>query len=119
MAQQGGTYHSPNQTHPKWSLTCNCLTIETGSPENVTEKEKIRSVHNTQLEETDKAQTDDQSWVIIEDHEAEKETGPVDTGFSSHFDLKLGWGKRKLTVFSWDIKVESTRPKREGQEQRD
>ncbi|KAK7918242.1 hypothetical protein PG985_010116 [Apiospora marii] len=26
-------------------------------------------------------------------------------GMSSHFDFKVGWGKWKYTVFSWDLKV--------------
>lgn len=37
----------------------------------------------------------------------EKEDSPGAGGFSSHFDLKLGWGRYKVTVLSWDLKVNS------------
>jgi len=41
-------------------------------------------------------------WEVVESPNSD-ETTP--DGFSSHFDITLGWGKWKFTLFSWDMKI--------------
>lgn len=33
--------------------------------------------------------------------------GTPTNAISSHFDFTVGWGQRKLTLLSWDVKLES------------
>lgn len=50
-------------------------------------------------------QSDDQQWTIVPRPEANIEENPSSRGASSHFDITLGRGNWKFTVFSWDMSV--------------
>ncbi|KAJ0168413.1 hypothetical protein CTA2_6416 [Colletotrichum tanaceti] len=53
---------------------------------------------------------DDEGWEVVAKPGGEQE--PHGTGFSSSFDLQLGWGSWRISVFSWDVNVrrENTHP---------
>ena len=53
----------------------------------------------------DEDKRDDQQWEVVVSPEADKGIDSSAGGFSSHFDLQLGWGRWKFTVFSWDLIV--------------
>jgi hypothetical protein len=60
---------------------------------------------SSQARGQDEGKSDDQQWEILGDSEADTATDPPPGGISSHFDLHLGWGDWKFTVFSWDLKI--------------
>jgi len=50
---------------------------------------------------------DDQEWAVVNSPRDETNEH-ICEGMSSHFDLQLGWGKWKWTVFSWDVNIKKT-----------
>ncbi|KAI4862336.1 hypothetical protein F4820DRAFT_430866 [Hypoxylon rubiginosum] len=48
----------------------------------------------------DDGQSDDQEWAIVPHPDANIEEEPPSRGASCHFDITLGWGKRKFTLLS-------------------
>ncbi|KAK0657909.1 hypothetical protein B0T16DRAFT_402714 [Cercophora newfieldiana] len=66
------------------------------------------------------AQNDAQQWEVVETpatnpdpgRESDSETNVQGHKVSSHFDIKLGWGKYKFTLFSWDMNVKNTTTRR-------
>lgn len=65
------------------------------------EDEKVLMSPETSSSQDNK--TDGQEWDIVKDSDAEPETQRG--GFSSQFNFEVGWGKWKMTLLSWDIKV--------------
>ncbi|KAK1753255.1 hypothetical protein QBC47DRAFT_54411 [Echria macrotheca] len=63
---------------------------------------------------------DTQQWEVVgkpasEPNPApESETTVHGRATSSHFDLKIGWGKYKLTLLSWDINTKNSTTEKEA-----
>ncbi|KUJ12988.1 uncharacterized protein LY89DRAFT_687886 [Mollisia scopiformis] len=106
MAQQGGTYRKPSR-----------FTFEThfGAPRN---DQKTDPVSEESESLVPKAETniipqpnspsqarDPEDWELVANPDTEKDEHECVGGFSSSFDLKVGWGTRKVTLLSWYIKV--------------
>ncbi|KAI0539420.1 hypothetical protein GGR58DRAFT_500276 [Xylaria digitata] len=59
------------------------------------EKAKCESTH------------DSQEWELVSiPDEGEDDADASANRFESHFDFTVGWGQRKLTLLSWDVKCE-------------
>lgn len=50
-------------------------------------------------------QSDDQQWAIVPRPGDDSGDGSHNQEASSHFDITLGWGRYKVTVFSWDMSI--------------
>lgn len=63
---------------------------------------------------------DGQQWEVVANPGADDdETDSAGRGVSSHFDVKLGWGRWRFTLFSWDMNVrKSAHGNTEQQEQK-
>ncbi|KAK8022233.1 hypothetical protein PG993_013000 [Apiospora rasikravindrae] len=48
---------------------------------------------------------DGEQWVVVPKPEETGTSEEGEGGMESHFDFKVGWGKWKHTVFSWDLKI--------------
>lgn len=53
--------------------------------------------------------SDNQQWEILTHPQEHSQTDPHSQEMSSHFDVQLGWGAWKFTLFSWDMKVKHDR----------
>ncbi|KAF2968010.1 hypothetical protein GQX73_g5580 [Xylaria multiplex] len=50
---------------------------------------------------------DIQEWELVSIHDESKDdTDAPANRIESHFDFTVGWGRRKLTLLSWDVKYE-------------
>ncbi|KAI1774330.1 hypothetical protein F4818DRAFT_79882 [Hypoxylon cercidicola] len=110
MAQQGGTYrHSANAAS---SVRSN----SSSQPQGWDDVEKVEQ--NSAMQEladdtrtspklrNENGHNDDRNdWAVVPHPEANTGENPPSRGASSHFDITLGWGKWKFTVFSWDASV--------------
>ncbi|KAL7796338.1 hypothetical protein V8C43DRAFT_304223 [Trichoderma afarasin] len=94
MAQQGGTWLPSDIKQIKQ------LKKKGNNPESL-EDEKVLTGPETSSSQDNK--TDGQEWDIVKDSDAEPETQRG--GFSNQFNFEVGWGKWKMTLLSWDIKV--------------
>ncbi|KAI1408763.1 hypothetical protein F5Y13DRAFT_105109 [Hypoxylon sp. FL1857] len=133
MAQQGGTYHPPESMVPLLALTyqfpkfiTSCIEVESPIRSNLSSQtqsaEKVSTIQErgdgTRRDQDD--QNDDQQWTVVSHPEASIES-PPSQGTSSHFDITLGWGSRKFTVFSWDMSIRKEAgepPQRDMQERK-
>lgn len=104
MAQQGGTYRLPKgfnsflslvYLHLSWSYL-----ISIGGSNFA-----IRSETSARTYDDDKS--DDVEWEVITKEDAdETKTNSCPRRMSSHFDIRLGYGERKITLFSMDVDIE-------------
>ncbi|KAI0453702.1 hypothetical protein F5B21DRAFT_478221 [Xylaria acuta] len=126
MAQQGGTYRpqaaaavpvlSDSSSRPQHqdgddkdekvpgieaggdnTRTCNNLAPSDHALEFSGDSPKARSQAH--------GQNEDEDWAVIQHPEAETGENPPDLEVASHFDITLGWGRYKLTLFSCDMNV--------------
>ncbi|GAD95562.1 hypothetical protein PTT_15517 [Paecilomyces variotii No. 5] len=51
------------------------------------------------------SKNDDQQWAVVSHPDVDDEEDRPKPRFSSHFDITLGWGKWKTTIFSLDVSV--------------
>ncbi|KND93260.1 hypothetical protein TOPH_02399, partial [Tolypocladium ophioglossoides CBS 100239] len=56
----------------------------------------------------DDGKTDSQEWEVVTSAEANNETNTHTKRTSTHFDIQLGFGRWKWTLFSWDTSTESS-----------
>ncbi|KAK2758622.1 hypothetical protein FQN54_003312 [Arachnomyces sp. PD_36] len=82
MSQQGGTYRIPSGASVA-----------------------MRSDKSSQTSTHDDGKDDGQEWDVVTNPEADDETDLPAKRMSSHFDVQLGWGQWKFTLFSWDMNV--------------
>ncbi|XXH01377.1 hypothetical protein Hte_007737 [Hypoxylon texense] len=119
MAQQGGTYHSPIASPARSSRLQGQDGDKKCEQKTVIEKRRddARADFDTAVEASPRAssldddQGDDQQWAVVTHPDADTDKGPPGQGASSHFDVTLGWGKWKFTLFSLDVSIK----KRTGQ----
>ncbi|KAK2763323.1 hypothetical protein FQN54_009959 [Arachnomyces sp. PD_36] len=122
MAQQGGTYRVPSKTDAAIRFDSSSQARgheddkKDGQPATVDKsRDKSHISEGTDVairpDSHDDSKTDGQ-WDVVTNPEAEGETNPPARRMSSHFDFKLGWGKWKHTLFSWDMNVR--KPSRGG-----
>ncbi|KAI1741488.1 hypothetical protein F4680DRAFT_66316 [Xylaria scruposa] len=128
MAQQGGVYRpeaaaavsipSEPSSHPRHR---NCDTkdnqipgIEKGGDDTRTHGGLTGSDHALKLANTPResrsqahGEKEDQDWEVVQHVNAEMGENPrdVEVIHTSHFDITLNFGRHKLTVFSWDMKI--------------
>ncbi|KAI1082108.1 hypothetical protein F5B20DRAFT_578876 [Whalleya microplaca] len=131
MAQQGCTYRRPTSMDPLLPLTFRFIRLTTSSIEVSC---PVRSISQTQSRGNDEndeqnsviqergddtrsspivrnqysqsdGQRNDQEWTVVPHPEANVEENAPSSGISSHFDITLGWGKWKTTIFSWDLNI--------------
>ncbi|KAI0441566.1 hypothetical protein F4803DRAFT_522630 [Xylaria telfairii] len=126
MAQQGGTYcprasaaapapsDSPYQPqHQNGDDKDRKLAdIEEGGEDTRAHGNLTHSGHIAKRPEAStKARTqthgknEDQDWEVVQPVEPDTEENVPDQEVSSHFDITLGWGRRKFTIFSWDVNI--------------
>ncbi|TQN69789.1 hypothetical protein CSHISOI_05688 [Colletotrichum shisoi] len=80
MAQQGGTRRDPSEAAAK----------RLGPATEASRRDE-------------REKPDDEGWeVVAKPGDEQKSHG---TGFSSSFDLQLGWGSWRTSVLSWDVNV--------------
>ncbi|KAK5993496.1 hypothetical protein PT974_06928 [Cladobotryum mycophilum] len=100
MAQQGGTYRVPTGADAvAWS--------------------KFPSQAARKDGDKDDNKTDSREWEVVTNDEANYETHTHTKRTSTHFDIKVGFGTWKWTLFRWDSSREtSIRPGAHQQEQK-
>ncbi|KAL6792252.1 hypothetical protein GGI42DRAFT_335654 [Trichoderma sp. SZMC 28013] len=94
MAQQGGTWRPSDVKQIKQ------LAKKGNHPESPEDQEILTSLDTSSSQG---AKADAQEWDIVKDFEAEPEA--QGGGISSHFNFQVGWGKWKMSLFSWDVNV--------------
>jgi hypothetical protein len=65
----------------------------------------VRPRSPSQAQDQNDDKIDDQQWEILANPEAGDEKDTHVHATSSHFDFHLGWGKWKVTLFSYDLKI--------------
>lgn len=106
MSQQGGTYKVQTGMYntclrlpPEQCLTYPAeRTRPSPPPKSPSPKVPVESVA---------AEGDGEDWEVVTAPQANEEPASSRKSVSSHFDIRLGWGKWKFTLFSWDIEVNS------------
>ncbi|KAI1152316.1 hypothetical protein F4825DRAFT_450624 [Nemania diffusa] len=112
MAQQGGTY-SPSAravSVPTRSTSSSKLQYQDSGPKNKETPAIEGRVDDTLETSSDPrhqldTQSDDQQWAIVPRPGDDSGDGSHNQEASSHFDITLGWGRYKVTVFSWDMSI--------------
>ncbi|KAI8955329.1 hypothetical protein F4801DRAFT_324320 [Xylaria longipes] len=123
MSQRGGTYHpqavaavpAPSDSSSRsqyQSEDDKDKTIEEGGDDTRTYGDLAPSGHTlTPRKASPEAhsqvhgENEDQDWEVVQHPGSETGENPFSSGCSCHFDMKLGWGRKKFTVFSWDMSV--------------
>ncbi|KAF2498556.1 hypothetical protein BU16DRAFT_615586 [Lophium mytilinum] len=115
MSQKGGTYRRSSEPNITTQFTSSPPTRnhQDSKPKNedptsdkkpATDTIALRSDSLPQPQNQHDDKTDDQDWAVIDSPPDESNTHSGG-GFSSHFDLQLGWGRWKFTLLSWDLNV--------------
>ncbi|KAI1757886.1 hypothetical protein F4782DRAFT_475549 [Xylaria castorea] len=133
MAQQGGTYRSgaaaalpalsTSSSQPRHkngdTKDKNIPGIEEGGDDTRTCDGLSPSDHALELANAPPkalnqahGKNEDQDWEMVQQLEAGTGENPLDQEFASHFDLTLGWGRYKLTIFSCDMSFRRPGPAR-------
>lgn len=60
-------------------------------------------ISSTQPLSQDEDKVGEQEWTVVTSPESERDTHSG--GVSSHFDIQLGWGTWRFTLFSWDLNI--------------
>ncbi|WQF75222.1 hypothetical protein CDEST_00236 [Colletotrichum destructivum] len=81
MAQQGGTRRDPSGEAAA----------------------KVLDPATEALRQDEREKLDDEGWEVVAKPGDEQQSHG--TGFSSSFDLQLGWGSWRTSVLSWDVNV--------------
>lgn len=58
---------------------------------------------STQPPSQDDDKVGGKEWTVVSNPKDETDT--CIGGMSSHFEVQLGWGTWKFTLFSWDLKI--------------
>ncbi|KAF2807077.1 uncharacterized protein BDZ99DRAFT_422483 [Mytilinidion resinicola] len=124
MSQKGGTYRpsdanvatqsrsrSPTRSHEDKKTKDG---ESTADEKNESDAVALRSDSSTQAQGQDDGKTDGQEWAVVNKPQDEPNT-LSGGGVSSHFDLQLGWGRYKFTLFSWDLNVKKEHTHRDGE----
>ncbi|KAI5925222.1 hypothetical protein F4810DRAFT_709025 [Camillea tinctor] len=121
MTQQGGIYSSStHSTNVSPSVKSGSLSQLKSLPQQ-SQSDVEKDEKNSQVQEHEDAQTSsttrnkkdqadsqnfDHQWAIVSRPQENGGNDPPDrVGCSSHFDITLGWGDWKHTLFSWDPNV--------------
>ncbi|KAF6813067.1 hypothetical protein CPLU01_14733 [Colletotrichum plurivorum] len=123
MSQQGGVYPPRDVKVPGFAKPASpsrykyAEKAEDTKPaaEKSTEEPKVtdttkRLEPSSGVQAQDEGKSDGQQWEVLnapkeEQEEDKKYTGKQEGGFSSNFNLQLGWGKWKFTPLSWEVNV--------------